>query len=360
MDAQASLCARTGGPAAASVYPAEQAYPRNQWYIAAFSHEIGRELLAREILDTPVALFRLEDGTPIALHDRCPHRGLPLTMGRLEGDRLRCGYHGIAFAPDGRPVEVPSQKAVPSSLCVPAFPVIEKWQVLWIWMGDAAKADPALLPDHDWLGLTREGYHPTPFFMMEIDGNFQYLHDNLLDSTHVSYLHAGALDDGNEMASAKITIEEDGQFLSISYHTPGSCFTENVAAYFRVEPNKPYDRILLNQTYVPSISIGKQTIRDPQDPSASPVELYAINALTPVSRSRTRVFHMQITSFDPGWRAEDIENVRGIVAQDKVAIEAMQARYEKYGDTHEISLAADNMGIRCRRAMAALIAVEEV
>ena len=80
------------------VFPAEQEYPRNQWYVAAFREELGRQPLARVLLDTPVVLYRLEDGSPVALYDRCPHRGLPLSMGRLQGDRLQCNYHGIEFS----------------------------------------------------------------------------------------------------------------------------------------------------------------------------------------------------------------------------------------------------------------------
>ena len=69
-----------------------------------------------------------------------------------------------------------------------------------------------------------EGYVATPFFMMEISANYQYLHDNLLDSTHVSFVHSGALDSGDEMASAKLNVEENGRFIRISYDTTGSIF----------------------------------------------------------------------------------------------------------------------------------------
>ncbi len=346
-------------PARGAIYPAEQGYPRNQWYVAAFAGEIGDgKLLRRTLLDIPVVLYRTESGDAVALYDRCPHRGLPLSMGALVGDRVRCGYHGMEFGPDGRCVHIPSQTATPASLSVPKYPLIETWQWLWIWMGDPAKADPALVPDHDWLGLTRDSYTATPFFMMEIAANYQYLHDNLLDSTHVSFLHAGTLDSGDEMASAKVTIEERGQILRISYATPGSVFSEGVAGYFRVQPGKPYDRILVNETFAPSVSIGKQTIRDPADPSARPTELYAINALTPAGRSRTYVHHVQITSFDPQWKPSDIEGVRSIVTQDKVALEAVQRRYETYGDTLEVSVKTDNMGIRCRRVIEELLRAE--
>ena len=342
------------------IYPAEQGYPRNQWYVAAFSTEVvAGALLARRFLDVPVLLFRTESGAAVALHDRCPHRGLPLSLGRQIGERVRCGYHGIEFGIDGHCAHIPSQTGAPGNMTVTRYPLVEKWQWLWIWVGDPAQADPELIPDHAWLGLTREGYTATPFFMMEMAANYQFMHDNLLDSTHVSFLHTGALDSGDEMASATITIEQSGQLLSIAYDTPGSCFSESVAAYFRVEAGRPYDRILLNQTYVPSISIGKQSIRDPRHPATPPIELYAINAVTPASRSHSYVHHVQITSFDPQWQAADIEAVRGIVAQDKVALEAIQRDYDNYRDNREVSIRADSMGLRCRKLIQELMHTEQ-
>jgi vanillate O-demethylase monooxygenase subunit len=341
-----------------NLYPAEQGFPRNQWYVAAFSDEVGAQPLARTLLDVPVILYRTDTGQPAALYDRCPHRGLPLSMGKREGNAIRCGYHGMVFGPDGRCKLIPSQDVLPASMQVASFPIVEKWRWMWIWMGDPRKADPDLIPNHQWLGLEKDGYYPTPFFMMEVGGNYQFFHDNLLDSTHVSFLHAGTLDSGDEMASGKITIEEEGQTLRMIYDTPASRFSEGVAGYFRVEPGRLYDRTLVNETFVPSVSIGKQAIRDPERPDARPTELYAINALTPATRNRTYVFHCQITSFDPQWKPEDIEAVRSIVAQDKVAIEAIQHRYELFGDTSEVSIKPDNMGMRSRRAIDALIRAE--
>jgi phenylpropionate dioxygenase-like ring-hydroxylating dioxygenase large terminal subunit len=336
--------------------PGEQGYPRNQWYVAAFSAELPREgMLRREILDSPVLLYRTASGAAVALLDRCPHRGLPLSMGKRVGDRVQCGYHGMEFGPEGRCLHVPSQSSVPARMAVQTFPLIERWQWVWIWVGDPAKADPELLPDHHWLGLTRPDLIATPFFMMQIEANYQYMHENLLDSTHVSFLHSGQLDSGDEMAAARISIQESGQILRISYDTPNTVFSEGVAGYFRVTPGHPYDRILTNETYAPSVSIGKQQIRDPAEPAAPPVELYAINALTPASRNRTYVHHVQITSYDPQWRPADIENVRSIVAQDKVALEAVQRDFERFGESAEISVKADNMGIRCRRIIGRLV-----
>ena len=97
---------------------------RNAWYVAAWTHEIepGR-IHARTIIDQPLVLYATSDGSIVALEDRCPHRFAPLSLGRLEGDALRCMYHGLKFAPDGKCIEIPGQKLIPQSACVRRFPL---------------------------------------------------------------------------------------------------------------------------------------------------------------------------------------------------------------------------------------------
>ena len=136
-------------------------------------------------------LFRKEDGSPAALEDRCCHRQLPLSMGRIEGDTLRCGYHGLLFSADGICREVPGQKSIPPQARVRAYPVVEKHHWIWIWMGDAAKADPALIPDWWWTA------HPQWAFTrpdrVHLKCSYQLISDNVLDVTHLAYVHASSI-----------------------------------------------------------------------------------------------------------------------------------------------------------------------
>ena len=119
----------------------------NAWYVAAWLHELepGRPH-ARTIIDQPIVLYRTTTGGLVALEDRCCHRFAPLSMGRLEGDDLRCMYHGLKFAPDGRCIEIPGQKQIPQSACVRRYPVELRGSWVWVWMGDPAQADPATIP----------------------------------------------------------------------------------------------------------------------------------------------------------------------------------------------------------------------
>ena len=158
---------------------------RNHWYAAGFADEIGRSLVARTILGDDLLFYRREDGSPVALDNRCAHRRLPLSMGVLIGDAVQCGYHGLLYGSDGACVSIPGQTNVPD-IRLRSYPLIERHRYLWIWMGDPARADPALLPDFARLenpdvGLTRIRLKP--------ECHVQLVIDNLLDLSHLAYVH---------------------------------------------------------------------------------------------------------------------------------------------------------------------------
>lgn len=159
----------------------------DDWYVAAFSNEVGRSLLKRTLLGKPVVLYRTEGGVAVALADRCAHRSFPLSASTLEGDTIVCGYHGFRYNPQGDCVEVPSQSAPPKGIGVKTYPLIERGPVVWIWMGDPEAADPSKLPSQDWITAANwarsQGY-------LHLQGSYVRLHENLLDLTHLSFLHA--------------------------------------------------------------------------------------------------------------------------------------------------------------------------
>ena len=121
---------------------------RNCWYVAAWDHEVTRmNLLRRVLLDEPVVFYRTEDGRPVALADRCCHRHAPLSRGRLRGDALECPYHGFTYDPSGACILVPGQANIPPGARVRSYPVVERYNLVFIWTGDPDKADPKLILD---------------------------------------------------------------------------------------------------------------------------------------------------------------------------------------------------------------------
>lgn len=165
-------------------------YLRNCWYAAAFSDEVTRQPLARTLLDTPVAFYRKQNGDPVALVDRCPHRFAPLSLGTVEGDELQCGYHGLRFDGTGACTANPHNTGKPLRAAgVDSFALHERYGFVWLWPGDPAAADPALIPDFPF--LEDDSQWRVQRGLLHVKGNYQLVTDNLLDLTHAPFLHPG-------------------------------------------------------------------------------------------------------------------------------------------------------------------------
>ena len=186
---------------------------KNTWYVAAWAHEISAgNLLPRTIAKVPLVFWRDRDGRVVALEDRCCHRAAPLSKGRLESDRVRCMYHGLLFDTTGQCVEIPSQEFIPPAAKVRAYPVVERFKWVWIWMGDPHQADPALIPDTH--TLDDSGWRGIPGYM-HFDANYLLITDNLLDFSHLSYVHENTLGGSAKYAAIRPKITRNGHSVRI-------------------------------------------------------------------------------------------------------------------------------------------------
>lgn len=165
------------------------AFLMNTWYCAGWAHELEAEnMIARKILGQSVLMYRKLDGVPVAINNRCPHRFAPLNQGERVGDSVACPYHGLEFGPTGECTRNPHGDCkIPKAARVPAYQLVERWGALWIWMGDADKADPAQIPDFS-ATVPREGWS-TVYGHHTVAAEYQLVVDNLLDRSHVQYLH---------------------------------------------------------------------------------------------------------------------------------------------------------------------------
>ena len=183
---------------------------QNQWYVAARSDEVGDKPLGRMICNEAVVLYRGANGTIAALEDRCAHRMAPLSLGEVVGNDIQCNYHGVRFRGDGACTVIPSQKdlPIPRGFCVKSYPVHEASALVFVWIGEAEQADPALIPewvsrntDAGWVAV--HGYH-------HVKGHYQLVLDNLLDLSHVTYTHKTTLaGPGVDDTPMDVTVEGD-------------------------------------------------------------------------------------------------------------------------------------------------------
>lgn len=190
------------------------AYLQNAWYAAAAGGELSERPFRRIILGQPVVFYRGEHGRPHALFDRCPHRFAPLSRGRVVGDALQCGYHGLRFGEDGRCVFSPhGDGQIPPGAAVRAFPLCERYGYVWLWPGEAP-ADESRLPHLDFLEdpafAVDHGY-------IHAKADYQLVVDNLLDLSHAPYLHGGFVIEGvspeQRLAATKTELVREGDSL---------------------------------------------------------------------------------------------------------------------------------------------------
>jgi vanillate O-demethylase monooxygenase subunit len=150
----------------------------------------------------------------VALANRCCHRSFPLVHGTVDGDTIVCGYHGLRYDTTGKCIEIPMQKSVPASLRVRGFRTAEKGSFVWIWMGEESTATADGPPHQEWLDhpdwAVRVGY-------LYVKGSYVHLHENLLDLSHLSFLHAKTFGTP-EYARAPVEMNCEGENLEVWRH----------------------------------------------------------------------------------------------------------------------------------------------
>jgi len=162
-------------------------YLMNCWYMVSWASDVKPgSIIAMQVAEKPLVIYRGTTGRLAALEDRCPHKLAPLSAGQVEEDDLRCMYHGLKFASDGKCIEVPTQKAVPSALCVRSYPVVEAHSAIWVWMGDLSRADAALIPP--FRGIDDLNWNLLPG-QTDYKASYRLLNENLLDLSHVLFVH---------------------------------------------------------------------------------------------------------------------------------------------------------------------------
>jgi len=323
---------------------------RNQWYTAATSAELGESPLARAICNEPMVIFRGKDGNVAALTDRCPHRKAPLSSGEVVGNDIQCGYHGIRFAADGACTHVPGTALIGRSFRARSFPVREVHGLIFVWLGEAL-ADPALIPDFSenvkagWTGVHG---------LLHVKGNYQLLIDNILDLTHVVFVHKTTLAGGG-VTETPLEVTVDGDVVRAQR------LMRNVdtAPIYRAARNLhgKIDRWQFLEFRPPiyaRITLGAREAGSDL-PFGTPTHI-VLNSFTPETERTTHYFWSTVRSW--GLEDEDVSKIYKDMtdlafAEDARIVEAQQALIDSDPtDAPLVSLAFDRAGVGARRLIA--------
>lgn len=187
------------------------AYLKNTWYVAAWDDEVKSDnLFQRTLLDESVLFFRDDAGAVQAISNRCPHRFAQLHMGKRVANGVQCAYHGLQFNGKGQCIHNPHGKgAIPKAAATRCYPVREKHGAIWIWPGDPALADPASIPDFSFNDPDR--FYVGKRYLLA-KANYRLEVDNIMDLSHIQYLHASTLG-GENVAQATTALKQEGNTI---------------------------------------------------------------------------------------------------------------------------------------------------
>jgi phenylpropionate dioxygenase-like ring-hydroxylating dioxygenase large terminal subunit len=327
---------------------------RNSWYVAAWDHEVDRTPIARTLCGERILLYRKFDRSVVALHDACPHRLLPLSMGIKEGDNIRCRYHGLLIGSDGQAVEMPVRtEKTHKSICTKAYPVAERHRFVWIWIGDASKADTRSIPDFwpcsdpNW--TFDGGYYP-------IKCDYRLVIDNLMDLSHETYVHQGSIGQ-QEILETSIETEAVGDHVTVSRWMPGI----DAPPFWRnaLKQDGPVDRWQICHFLTPSsviidVGVALASSGATLEKHDQGVRGFVIDALTPETDTSSHYFWGMARNFDiddAGFTARFRKQQGGVFAED---VEILEAQQRSILENPELKLKAfgiDSGGVHARRVI---------
>lgn len=336
---------------------------KNAWYVAAWGKEVDQSLKQITVLGEKICIFRNRAGEVIALEDACPHRKLPLSKGRIKNDAVECGYHGLTFDCAGQCIWAPGGGRIPSAAKVRPYPVHEKYGLVWIWTGNAAMADPHEIMDIPNFGSPDWGMNSGD--AMELKCNYLYMCDNLLDPTHVAWVHEGSFAQAaTRDTPLRVTRTDNGIIVHrwMMDVEPAPFYKKIVEFEGNCDRLQHYEvrypsHALIRAVFTPAGTGGPD---GPLHEKTFVMDSY--NFMTPVSETETRYYWFQLRNVRPGDEALSAmmaNDVRHAFEEDRAVLNAVQIGMAEKISPH-IDLPIDAGQLRFRRQLEAMIAEEKM
>ncbi|ADG17333.1 Rieske (2Fe-2S) iron-sulfur domain protein [Paraburkholderia atlantica] len=339
-------------------------FPKNAWYVACMPDEVADKPLGRQICGEPMVFYRNAEGAVVALEDFCPHRGAPLSLGFVRDGTLVCGYHGLEMGCQGKATGMPGQR-VNGFPSIRSFPVIERYGFVWVWPGDAAKADAAKLHHLEWAESAEWAYGGG---LYHIRCDYRLMIDNLMDLTHETYVHANSIGQKEIDEAAPKTVAEGDTVRT-------SRFMENVAAppFWKMAlrgnglaDDVPVDRWQICHFTPPSHVLievgvahaGHGGYHAPADKKASSI---VVDFITPETETSIWYFWGMARNFRPDDAAltASIREGQGkIFSEDLEMLERQQQNLLRWPERNLLKLNIDAGGVMSRRVIDRLVAQE--
>ena len=307
------------------------------WYPVAFSRDIGDRPYATTLLDQRLVIWRTDSGLSIA-NDICLHRGVPLSMGHVEGEHLICKYHGFHYNAGGECTLIPANPNanIPSKLCLKTYPVREAYGLVWTTLsGDRSHSLPQL---PEWDDPTYQQILPDSIDLEAAAGRQM---EGFLDVAHFAWVHSESFGDRNNPVVPKYDVFTTSYGVRAEYLSTVSNFPKGL------QDRAPDDFLWLRafDVFLPFAAVLRVHFPDEG-------RLCILNAASPVSARQTRVFCPICRNFDTDQPLEPIYEFNyQIFNEDKAVVEAQYPEDLPLDLRAESHIEADKTSIAYRKGL---------
>ena len=339
----------------------ERNWPMNCWWVVAHASEVSSAPISRWALEMPLVIYRKTDGGLVALHDRCPHRWAPLSMGWVEDDNVVCSYHGMQFSPAGKCVKFPTLKpGKEPNVRIRSYPVEERYGFIWVWTGDAEIVDPTLIPD-DLAYLSDPAWHVV-WGYKAVEANYMQIKENVCDLSHFAFLHRNSA--GVVGWERLPWVKVDGERVTFGLEFEATPLPPTYAIPLAVPIGTTANRIDYTAHLSAGAAHGWSDIENPMNGDEEPdiLKHYVTHMTTPVSLTKSHYFWVFARDFGGPFDVEQTRAAADPVFNEDVCVlqatQAMARRTLDQEDAIEISIASDRAAIEMRRSVARVVRAE--
>jgi vanillate O-demethylase monooxygenase subunit len=340
---------------------------KNTWYVAcslADLNALGNKPLGRTICNEQMAFFKGPEGQVAAVEDFCPHRGAPLSLGKVCNGKLVCGYHGLEMGCEGKTVHMPGQR-VRGFPAIKNYAVVERYGFVWVWPGDQAKADVAKMPVFEFFDNPAWAYGGG---LYHVKADYRLMIDNLMDLTHETYVHANSIGQP-EIDESPCETQVDGDQVILQRHMAGiqaPPFWQMAMSANGLDPQAKVDRWQICRFTPPThimIDVGVALAGKGGFDAAPEHKAYSVvvDFITP----ETETSHWYHWGMARQFKPEDAaltDKIRagqgGIFNEDMEMLQLQQANISKWPDRKLLMLNIDSGGVQSRRIINRMLAEE--